>query len=385
MCAAVCPKEAITIRLNKEGFYRPSVEEDSCVDCGLCVKVCYKFDKAIQVTESAELDDMPLYAASSREDALLQQTTSGGIADLLAKELVADGYTCIGVGYDDGKAIAYDYCAHTKEETDGFRGSKYIQSYTLPAFKELVNKCRTEKFAVFGTPCHIYAVNRFLEMRNLRDKCVLVDVFCHGCPSLHAWRKYQDEVKKLIGKPRFDRVDFRSKVKGWGNFYVVVVEGIRTFISSPKKDEFYELFFSDLILNEACADCALRSTMAYTDIRLGDFWGKHYALNRKGMSAVVLATKRGRFIFNRIQSQISCEECAYSEMLPYQSYGRNYTPNKELRKRLLQLLGETDVALSQVVGIYHKHQSLPGRMKRYVKHVLYYLPVSVTMMIKRYL
>lgn len=33
MCAAVCAKNAIEIRLNEDGFYRPYLDEDKCVDC----------------------------------------------------------------------------------------------------------------------------------------------------------------------------------------------------------------------------------------------------------------------------------------------------------------------------------------------------------------
>lgn len=54
MCGAVCPKNAITIELDDEGFYRPKVNEN-CIDCGLCVKVCYKFDKDIKMSTSADL------------------------------------------------------------------------------------------------------------------------------------------------------------------------------------------------------------------------------------------------------------------------------------------------------------------------------------------
>ena len=52
------------------------------------------------------------------------------------------------------------------------------------------------------------------------------------------------EIKAIIKRKRFDNVEFRSKIKGWGNFYVVVVvDGLRAFVSSRKKDEFYQLFF----------------------------------------------------------------------------------------------------------------------------------------------
>lgn len=387
MCAAVCPTDAIAIRLDKEGFYRPYVDSGLCVDCGQCVKVCYKYDSGIRMTTADGLEAMPLYAAAARDAALLQQVTSGGIADLLAKRLVAEGYSCIGVGYDDSEARAYDYCARDNAATDGFRGSKYIQSYTYPAFRELVRQSRKEKFAVFGTPCQIYAIDRFLTQRKLRDRCLLVDLFCHGCPSLHAWQKYQREVKRQVRKPRFDRVDFRSKVKGWGNFYVVVavVEGIRAFTSSPGKDGFYELFFSDQVLNAACSDCRLRSTMAYTDIRLGDFWGKKYALNTSGVSAVALTGDRGRRLFEAIGPSLWSERASYGDMLPYQSYGRNYQPDEVLRTVLLRQLSDPSLPLSVTVRTFRKSQGLRGRLKRHAKHLLYYLPASVTIALKRWI
>lgn len=387
MCAAVCPKDAIGIALDAEGFYRPAVDESRCVDCGLCTRVCYRLDDGIQMTSAEQLAAMPLYAAAAKDERLLPEVTSGGVADLLARQLVAEGYTCIGVGYDDERARAYSYLAKTQEKTLGFRGSKYIQSYTLDAFKELVQRCRTEKFAVFGTPCHVYAVHRFLELRKLRGRCILIDLFCHGTPSLLAWRKYQHEVKQEIRKPRFDRVDFRSKVKGWGSFYVVVVvvDGLRAFVSSPRKDEFYELFFSDQVLNEACATCKLRSTMAYPDIRLGDFWGHRFALDEKGVSAVAVATERGKRLYEAILPKLSSQQADYADMLPYQSYGRDYRPNTALRTELLRQLGMPELSLRQTIKTLRKHQSMKTSAKRHVKHILYYLPVKVTKFLKRWL
>ena len=95
---------------------------------------------------------------------------------------------------------------------------------------------------------------------------------------MNVWKKFIKEVKIKTRQSKIDYVNFRSKIKGWGNFYVVVVvDGKPIYYSSDdKNNDFYDLFFSDHILNEACHDCKLRSTLDYTDIRLGDFWGKQY-------------------------------------------------------------------------------------------------------------
>ena len=103
MCAAVCSRDAIAIRLNADGFYRPYIDEDKCTDCSLCTKVCYKFDEDIKVTNAEALKNVKVYSAQHKSNELLEKVTSGGVADALAKELVRQGYTCIGVTYNDSE------------------------------------------------------------------------------------------------------------------------------------------------------------------------------------------------------------------------------------------------------------------------------------------
>lgn len=385
MCAVVCSKDAITIRLNEDGFYRPYLNTGKCVDCGLCVKVCYKFDPDVKVTSADEEHRITVKSAQYKRNELLEKVTSGGVADALAKELVKQGYTCIGVTYNDDNHRAEHTVAHTQIDTDAFRGSKYIQSYSFKAFKYLVKNIRTEKFAVFGLPCHIYAIHKFLSLRNLRDNCILIDLFCHGCPSMLVWNKYEQAIKQKVDNKRFDEVQFRSKVKGWGTFYVVVVvEGVKAFISSPKHDEFYSLFFSDHVLNDACSNCKLRSTMEYTDIRLGDFWGKRFLNDRKGVSAVAITSEKGIQAFNAIKGLFKTEESCMAEVLVKQSYGKMYTPNMKLRKMMLDGLRDSDKTLKDVVDLYYSRQGLAMKAKRLLKTVNWYLPFDLMRLLKRF-
>lgn len=385
MCAAVCAKDAITIRLNEDGFYRPHLDENKCVDCGLCTKVCYKFDDDVQLTSIEKEKKIQVYSAQYKSESLLEKVTSGGVADALAKELVKQGYVCIGVTYNDDHHRAEHTIATTVGETDVFRGSKYIQSYSLDAFKQLVKNVRTTKFAIFGLPCHIYAAHKFLSLRKQRQNCILIDLFCHGCPSMLIWDKYEQKIKKQVENKKFDEVQFRSKVRGWGTFYVVVVvvEGVRAFISSPKQDEFYSLFFSDHVLNDACSDCKLRSTMEYADIRLGDFWGKRFLNDRKGVSAVAITSERGKKLFDSIKSGFITENSDMQEVLVKQSYGKVYHPNLGLRKEMLDALRDENKTLEEVVSLYYSKQGLSLKAKKWLKTVNWYLPFDLTRLLKR--
>lgn len=39
-CYAICPKNAISMEADEEGFLYPVIDEEKCVRCGSCLKVC---------------------------------------------------------------------------------------------------------------------------------------------------------------------------------------------------------------------------------------------------------------------------------------------------------------------------------------------------------
>lgn len=384
MCAAVCPVNAISIQLDSEGFYRPSIDSLKCINCGFCRKVCYKFDEEIKSTDEAFLAKTTLLAASAKDDSIVSDTTSGGIADLLAHRLIEEGYQCIGVAYDSTRSIAYDCVASTSEQVLAFRGSKYIQSYTENAFKELVHNCREKRFAIFGTPCHIYAIDRFLRLKGLREKCLLIDLYCHGCPSLLIWQKYMLEVQTRLHVQNITKVKFRSKQKGWGNFIVEIIGDSSVSSGDAFQNEFYELFFSDLVLNNACRNCLLRGTLAYTDIRLGDFWGKKYVANTRGISAVSLVSQAGRDLFEKLLPNLHCSQESYADFLPYQSWNKTYHFSEKLRSQLFDQIRDKSVPLKKSVQTIYRNQTLRQRLKRYAKQGINLLPDTVIRKIKRF-
>ena len=39
-CYAVCPRDAIIMKEDEEGFEYPMIAEDQCIRCGMCLRVC---------------------------------------------------------------------------------------------------------------------------------------------------------------------------------------------------------------------------------------------------------------------------------------------------------------------------------------------------------
>lgn len=382
VCATTCAKKAINIALDEEGFYRPAIDVSLCNDCGVCVSCCYKYDGNILMTDPNALKEKPLYASWATNDEIVGNTTSGGVGDLLTHKLYDEGYKIVGVIYNEEKTCAEHKIAHSKRDLLDFRGSKYIQSYTYDAFCEIVKNCKNEKYAVFGTPCQIYALNRFVTKRRMRSNFIFIDLYCHGCPSLFVWKKFQDEIKQKNRIGKFDTVKFRSKIRGWGAFNVEIAADGKVYSNGRYNDKFYELFFSDQLLNEACNDCQLRSTLEYTDIRLGDFWGKKFLENQRGVSAVSISTEEGKRLFDKI-GNVYKEKCDYSDFLPYQSWGRSYYYNHECRKRTLNSLGNKEKKFNDAIKTLRHNQGIGIALKRVVKTLLSIFPMGFTNKIKQ--
>lgn len=384
VCAIVCARKAISILLDDDGFYRPVVDVDSCNDCGLCTSVCYKFDSDVKITADEGLQQKPLYSAWALDDNVVKNTTSGGIGDLLARQLMREGYKIAGVMYNAEKTRAEHKIATTEDELNPFRGSKYIQSYTFDAFEAVLANCRREMYAVFGTPCQIYALNRLATKRKVREHFFFVDLYCHGCPSLNLWMKYMTDIKKRKHVDKFDSVSFRSKINGWGSLYIIEAKlnGKIVYVGKKANDKFYELYFSEYVLNDACYDCQLRSSLEYTDIRIGDFWGHKFLDNQRGVSAISIATEKGREVFEKLSS-ITCSRCSYDEFLPYQSWNLTYKVDEEKRKAVLASLSKESEEIDAAITVLRQHQGLATKAKRYIKTVLALFPLGLTNGIKK--
>ena len=250
---------------------------------------------------------------------LLQSTTSGGIGDVICEQLIKDGYICVGVAYDYEADIAIGKIATTREETYSFRGSKYIQAYSYPAFQQILSSAKSQKIAFFGTPCQIFALDTYLKRKKIREHCILIDFYCHGCPSMLLWKKYINNVKEATQIKHFDYINFRDKSYGWGRYHIKAKYKSKTIYSSPKiNDAFYTLFFSNQLLNNACFNCEIRNSLNYCDLRMGDFWGKHYLRNTSGMSLISInpVSNRGKKLFEAIKTRVASQKHNSQDCIP---------------------------------------------------------------------
>lgn len=378
VCASVCGTKAITIQLDNDGYYKPVVDEDKCVECNLCKKSCYKYDENLLQNDKHE----QCYAAVNKDAAQLRASSSGAISRVLMEECIKRGYKVMGCACDTHENIAKSVVASSVGELDQFYGSKYFQSLTTEGFDEVLKDRTEQKYAIFGTPCQIYGFSQTSKYKRNPDRYLLVDIFCHGCPSMKLWKSYLAYTNKRTGCTEYDKVVFRSKTHAWHEYCFDFVKKSKQYTSKKSKDPFFDILFGMDIMNEACYDCNSRSTMAYGDIRLGDYWGEKYDTNTKGVSAVVLKTQKGVDFFDAVKDKLEIDAAALDHILIGQSYGKPHTYNAGRRDFLLQNMSE-DSDLGKVYAGYISMFPMANRIRRQMKAVVKLCPKSIYFPIKK--
>ena len=378
MCQGVCPTGAIQVSLSEQGFYEPQINNEKCVSCSLCTNVCYKCDGEYSVKEA---EDYTCYSAINKDEKILKESSSGGASYQLMKECLSQGYFVVGVAYDVNTGSAVTRIARNEAELEQFKGSKYFQSYTVDAVREILSDKSEQRYAIFGTPCQIYSYSKMAELKGNREKFVFVDIFCHGCPSKNLWDKYLDFVRKENGVEDFKEISFRSKAYGWHEYCFDFKADEKSFHSSKYNDPFHEVFFSLDAMNKACYDCIARSTVEKTDIRIGDFWGKRFNEDSKGVSAVVVASEKGEKLFDAVKDKFITEKADFNEIISAQSYKKTHKYNEERREKILSMLSGEE-AIEKIVNESRKGKPLAAKVKRVVKQALKHLPQPIYFKIK---
>lgn len=371
VCATVCGKKIINIRLNADGFYEPQITDMAqCTDCGFCREVCSFLHKDL----SLQSEQIRSYATWSKDEAVRRKCSSGGVSFELGRTLINKGYKVCGVRYNAEQARAEHYIATTANELIPSIGSKYIQSYTIDGFKAI--KCK-EKYLITGTPCQIDSFRRYIQKFKVESNFVLMDFFCHGIPSMWLWQKYLQLVEKQTGRVLY--VSWRNKFAGWHDSWAMAIDGEehgekvdwhdsynvlirekKSFLNSrlSQNDLFYKFFLSDVCLGKACYEkCKYKYDHSAADIRIGDLWGDTYATDEKGVSAAIAFTEIG----NGILQSCNCELIEHSFEIVAEGQMKTCPEQPYIRKWILKCFQSDNISLRSTLLIY-KLSCLPKRI-----------------------
>lgn len=320
-CVQRCPKQCISLHEDEEGFLYPMVNLDTCIDCGLCEKVCPVLHQA------EERVPLEVFAAKNPNEQIRMESSSGGVFTQLAEQTIEAGGVVFGVKWNEHFEAVHAY-TETKEGLAAFRGSKYVQSRVGDSFKQAEQFLKQGRQVLFsGTPCQIAGLKKFL--RREYDNLLAVDIFCHSCPSPGVFRWYMSEVlqkakKAKIRKCSFlhpslnkilpidtlaeneniqiQQINFREKSSGWKSYsfllkYTTENKVLKTYTTLGHDNAYMRGFLSGLYVRPSCFACPVKSGKSGSDITLGDYWGIQSLMpeldDDRGVSALTVNTEKG--------------------------------------------------------------------------------------------
>ena len=289
---------------DSEGFLYPVVNEEQCVGCGACEKVCPSL--------SAKEKRRPLkaFAAINKDEEVRLRSSSGGVFTLLAEKVFDQGGWVFGARFNDSWEVVHDK-TNRREELDFYRGSKYVQSRIGSCFAEAEKLLKEGRFVMFvGTPCQIAGLNRFLG--KTYGQLLTVDFICHGVPSPAVWRWYIQQKAREISLPRWlyhllgwaipidviSGIEFRNKQKGWKKFQMLFKgKGSKGKACFHREDSYMKAFLDNYDLRPSCYQCLCKEGRSHSDLTIADFWNVHKVIDDfdddRGTSLVLVNTDKG--------------------------------------------------------------------------------------------
>jgi len=245
------------------GHMFPVINSDTCIDCGVCQKKCPS------IHSLKKNKPQSAYAGWSKDEEDYRSSTSGGTASVLSHYALSNGGVVYGCAMLPGiivKHIRVDKI----EDIIKIKGSKYVQSDiidVIPKLKEDVKNGHLTFF--FGTPCQVAAIKSLYKVQP--HNLVLVDLICHGVPSLDLLQKH---IRDIAPDNHLNNIYFRD-----GNEILLLLvsngkEIYRQSLSESRYKEWYlNTFFDGYTYRDSCFQCPYACPERISDITIGDFWG----------------------------------------------------------------------------------------------------------------
>lgn len=297
-CQQICPKGAITMAPDQEGFLRPEVNAGLCVECGLCQKAC--------PAESIDLHpgEKKAYALKHKEEAKRKKATSGGAFIALSDKILEQGGIVYGVVYNENWKAVHTRAASLRER-DAMCGSKYVQSDCCDTFAQAAQDLKNNKTVLYsGTSCQIDGLKHYLTLKNIStENLITVALICHGAPSPLMWQEHLKNIRKRRNK-KIAHYAHRSKVRGWHehNEQITYEDGKKEYYSKLSQNH-KDLFYGHLIVRPSCTVCPYAPEPYAADLSIADFWGCEDLMpeidDNKGVSLVMANSQKGQALLDQ--------------------------------------------------------------------------------------
>ncbi|WP_242945459.1 Coenzyme F420 hydrogenase/dehydrogenase, beta subunit C-terminal domain [Hespellia stercorisuis] len=307
ICEAVCSAEAIIEKRSVRNSIVYSVK-DSCINCGLCLRVC-----PVNTKEFNKKNDY-FYRAISKNEQILNKSSSGGVAYETSKKFIEKGF-CV---YSAIWSVPNQRVEHRRIKELGdlksIQGSKYVQSVIDKSTYLEIKKDVVEGRVLFiGCPCQVAAVRNLVnDSKNLYT----VDLLCHGVPSPNL---LSEQISYLNIKS-IRNISFRNRL----SFTLSIESCEQIYEVDGYQNPYYSLFLNYSSFRESCYKCIFACEKRVGDITIGD-----YVENNKGYSCLIPNSEKGTEIVKDLFDSMRLEKRNILDLKGNESY---YYPTKKKKE-----------------------------------------------------
>lgn len=370
-CELKCPKKAISLKQDNEGFWQSEIDFSKCIECGLCQKTCPQ-NKTPLLNKSKKI-----FALRNKNDEEIKKSASGGVFAALANHFISNNGVAIGAAYDENFIVQH-IAIDKLNSLASLQDSKYVQSDPNDSYIQVKSFLQNGKKVLYsGTPCQIAGLYAFLGDKLSSDQNLLTtDLVCHGVPSPLLFQKYIEWLEKK-SKSRITFYSFRTKDYGWGLSLKYQYKN-KSIIKPANLDPYYYHFLKGNTYRESCYHCKYSCNDRIADITIGDFWGiekEHKQFySEKGVSLALLNTEKALAYRQIIEELFYVQESTF-EKAARQNHNINApTPKPEIRNHIYDGLNELSVEN------YFRKISPPFSLKTWIKSKV---PHRIKAMIKK--
>lgn len=312
-CINICPVHCISFVQNEYGMIQPLVDENRCIDCNLCLRVCPHFER---INKRKPLQCLAAYRKDMSE---AMNCASGGIAYSLYEKFISEDYYVVGVQLDQNNKAVFNI-TNRKEEIFAFQGSKYVQADIRGLYENIENILKIgRKILIIALPCQIAAINRFIIYKKLPlDNVIFVDCLCHG---VSPQKYFDEEIEYFISKFKWNKIKqitFRSNYKYRDYNLTIFAETSKrekVYCAATDMDYYYSGFYEGVSLCECCYKCDYSQVNRVSDISIGDYINvgsnakyPQYCGKRNNVSIVLCNTQKGLEIISSLNNVLNLFE-----------------------------------------------------------------------------
>lgn len=371
-CAYVCTKKAISMIPNNIGIILPQINNNLCINCGLCQKIC-------PILAPPQLyKPIKAYAAWHNDTHERVKSASGAIAAAAYKFALSSGMNIVGAIQNEDFSV--DVIISDKiDDIELFRNSKYVFSSIknlLPSLKRSIKD--RKRVLIIALPCQIAAIRKCFPKQDL---FIYADIVCHGSTPTEYLQQHIRKIELETGK-KAKNMFFRDPYSYTHTYTFSLYDnsGKRFYAKRTINGDTYQIGYHRIIsYRNNCFNCLFAKPERVGDFTLCDYSGlgkiTSFEYNHINTSCILINNKNGELFLKPLieNNIITAIERPIIEPIKgnrqLQKPCKKSIARKDFEKQIIRYNGDFEKAMNIVIhNMYTRKKflfwiDLPIRLK----------------------